>query len=122
MRLIKGASIYLTSNILISVIPFLLLPVLTRYLTQAEYGQIAMYQTLLSGMGAFIGLNAVGAANRKYFDVDNSEQILKEFNGSCVQICVVSSLIVGSIAFIFREQLSELLSIPDSWIDECNYS
>ncbi|BAX55493.1 polysaccharide biosynthesis protein [Photobacterium damselae subsp. piscicida] len=116
MRLIKGASIYLTSNILISVIPFLLLPVLTRYLTQAEYGQIAMYQTLLSGMGAFIGLNAVGAANRKYFDVDNSEQILKEFNGSCVQICVVSSLIVGSIAFIFREQLSELLSIPYSWI------
>ncbi|MGI9915856.1 lipopolysaccharide biosynthesis protein [Vibrio owensii] len=116
MSLIKGASIYLTSNILNAVIPFLLLPILTRYLTQAEYGQIAMFQTLLTGLATFVGLNAVGAATRKYFDEDNTEQIIREFNGACVQICIVSSIVLGVITFAFRHQLSEMLSIPYSWI------
>lgn len=99
-----------------AVIPFLLLPILTRYLTQAEYGQIAMFQTLLTGLATFVGLNAVGAATRKYFDEDKTDQIIKEFNGTCVQICIVSSIVLGAITFAFRHQLSELLSIPYSWI------
>lgn len=44
MKLLRGASVYLTSNILNSAIPFLLLPILTRYLSTEEYGKIAMFQ------------------------------------------------------------------------------
>ena len=43
--LLRNSTIYLTSNILNALVPFLLLPVLTRYLTPDEYGQIAMFQT-----------------------------------------------------------------------------
>ncbi|HIF9162897.1 TPA: oligosaccharide flippase family protein [Photobacterium damselae] len=116
MSLLKGAGVYLVSNILNAVIPFLLLPVLTRYLSPAEYGQIAMFQTLLAGIGTFIGLNAVGAANRKFYDDDIDETVLRQFNGSCVHILIVSSLIAFIAIFSFQNQLSEFLAIPTSWI------
>ncbi|EIQ9127591.1 polysaccharide biosynthesis protein, partial [Escherichia coli] len=49
MSLLKISSIYLFSNILNALIPFLLLPILTHNLTPNEYGQVAMFQTLISG-------------------------------------------------------------------------
>ncbi|TLS80846.1 polysaccharide biosynthesis protein [Photobacterium damselae subsp. damselae] len=116
MSLFKGASIYLVSNILNSIIPFLLLPILTRYLSPAEYGQIAMFQILLAGIGTFIGLNAVGAANRKFYDNNIDDIVLRNFNGICIQILFISSIIVFIGIFLFKNQLSDLLSIPTSWI------
>ncbi|MCD9508913.1 lipopolysaccharide biosynthesis protein [Photobacterium phosphoreum] len=116
MSFFKGASVYLVSNLLNAVIPFLLLPILTRYLSPAEYGQIAMFQTLLAGIGTFIGLNAIGAANRKFYDGDIDETVLKQFNGSCIQILIVSSIIAFIGIFLFKNQLSEFLAIPTSWI------
>ncbi|HDW3177945.1 TPA: polysaccharide biosynthesis protein, partial [Escherichia coli] len=68
MSLLKISSIYLFSNILNALIPFLLLPILTHNLTPNEYGQVAMFQTLISGVAALTGLNTIGAANRKYYD------------------------------------------------------
>ncbi|MBY3790479.1 oligosaccharide flippase family protein [Photobacterium carnosum] len=116
MSLLKGASVYLVSNILNAVIPFLLLPILTRYLSPAEYGQIAMFQTLLAGIGTFIGLNAIGAANRKFYDGDIDEIFLRQFNGSCIQILIVSGFIAFIGILLFKNQLSEFLAIPTSWI------
>ncbi|WP_283597195.1 lipopolysaccharide biosynthesis protein [Photobacterium phosphoreum] len=116
MSFFKGASVYLVSNLLNAVIPFLLLPILTRYLTPAEYGQIAMFQTLLAGIGTFIGFNAVGAANRKFYDDDIDEIVLRQFNGSCIQVLIVSSIIVFIGILLFKNQLSEFLAIPTSWI------
>ena len=63
-----GAGIYLFSNILNAVVPFILLPILTRYLTPEEYGEVAIFQTLLGLLGAFVGMTFVGAANRKFYD------------------------------------------------------
>lgn len=116
MSLYKGASIYLVSNLLNAIIPFLLLPILTRYLSPAEYGQIAMFQTLLAGVSTFIGLNTVGAANRKFYDNDLDETVLKQFNGSCIQILIASSIIAFVGIFLFKNQLSEFLAIPTSWV------
>lgn len=112
----RTAYIYLVSNILNAVVPFLLLPILTRYLSPAEYGQIAMFQTLLAGISTFIGLNSVGAANRKFYDGEVNEKVLKEYNGSCIQILLVSSVITFITIFIFKDKLSEFLAIPVLWI------
>ena len=116
MSFFKSTSIYLSSNILNAIIPFILLPILTRYLSPAEYGQIAMFQTLLAGIGTFIGLNTIGAANRKFYDGEIDETVLRQFNGSCVHILIVSSFIAFIGVFLFKNQLSEFLAIPTSWI------
>ncbi|HIH5998879.1 TPA: lipopolysaccharide biosynthesis protein, partial [Proteus mirabilis] len=68
MTIFKTASIYVLSNIINAAIPFLLLPVITKYLSQEEYGQAAMFQSLVLGLAAFVGLNIQGFSIRKYFD------------------------------------------------------
>lgn len=111
----SGALIYLGSNILNASIPFLLLPILTRYLAPSEYGQVAMFQLLISALTAFVGLNTAGAASRKYYDVDTREE-MPLYIGACLQILIISFLVVGAILLIFREWLSEALGISIAWI------
>ncbi len=115
MGLLKRSSIYLLSNILNALIPFFLLPVLTRYLTPDEYGQISMFQILVTGLAAFTGLNSIGAANRKYYD-NNEASSLELFNGTCVHILLLSTFFLAVVSFLLSEQLSQWLNIPESWI------
>ena len=56
---LAGSAVYLFSNILNAAIPFALLPVLTRYLTPEEYGEVAMFQTLLGALMAFIEVDPI---------------------------------------------------------------
>ena len=113
---IGGAGIYLFSNILNAVIPFILLPILTRYLSPEEYGEVAIFQTFLGALGAFVGMTFVGAANRKFFDRNLEESEVVEFIGSCVQLITISAFVVFSIVFIFRSSISEWLSLKPSYV------
>ncbi|WP_272688339.1 oligosaccharide flippase family protein [Providencia sp. PROV142] len=115
MNFLRNSSIYLIANLLNAAIPFLLLPILTRYLTVEEYGKIAMFQMLLAGLSTFIGLNSIGAATRKFYD-NISDNDLKIFNGSCFQLLIISSLICLIFAFFFKSTLIHFLSIPMHWI------
>lgn len=116
MKLLKGASVYLISNILNSAIPFLLLPILTRYLSTEEYGKIAMFQIFLAGVSTLIGCNTISAISRKYFDDRKYDNELKEYNNSCLFILLVSSLFIFFLISFFIDQLSIFLSIPPDWI------
>ncbi|MFM5600762.1 lipopolysaccharide biosynthesis protein [Aeromonas veronii] len=113
--LLRNSTIYLASNILNALVPFLLLPILTRYLTPDEYGQIAMFQTLITGLAALTGLNAVGAANRKFYDKHDASA-LALFNGTCLHILLLSSLTLGVVCFFLSAELSQWLNIPTSWV------
>ncbi|MGE6107298.1 lipopolysaccharide biosynthesis protein [Aeromonas sobria] len=116
MSLAKSSLVYLISNIINALIPFLLLPILTRLLSPAEYGQVAMFQTLVAGLVAFVGLNAVGAANRKFYDHNNSPQELSKYNGACLQILLGSSIALCILCTLFSDFFVEFLSIPSNWI------
>lgn len=113
---IGGTSIYLVSNILNGIIPFILLPILTRYLAPTEYGEVAMFQTLLGALGAFTGSVFVGAAGRKYYDSNLKREELAEFIGSCIQLIAIFSTLVFIILFIFQNQFSEWLSLKPTYI------
>ena len=114
--LFTGASLYLISNILSAAIPFAILPVLTRYLTPVEYGQIAIFQTLLTGLGAFIGISANGLAGVKYYDNNLTQQEQRFFIGSCFIMLAATSAISLLTILIFRKQFSDLLKIEYQWL------
>ncbi|MEM8258410.1 polysaccharide biosynthesis protein, partial [Morganella morganii] len=71
---LKQSSIYLFSNILNALIPFILLPFFSQYLDTEAYGKIAIFQLIITGLGAIIGLNTVGAASRYYFEKSSFRQ------------------------------------------------
>jgi len=114
--LISDSAVYLASNLLNAAIPFLLLPVLTRYLNLAEYGQVAMFMTLIAALGAITGLNTNGSAGRKYYDHGLSGNEFALFIGSCLWILVVSSLLVFLVLWAFQGRFAHWLALPPHWV------
>jgi len=114
--LFSAGAIYLFSNILAAAIPFVLLPILTRYLSPAEYGQVAIYQTLLAGMSALIGISAQGAASVKYYDSHLSKHDLKIFIGNCFLVLIATSIFIFVGFLIFEDMLTKWLAIEAKWL------
>ncbi|NQY83475.1 MAG: oligosaccharide flippase family protein [Alcanivorax sp.] len=114
--MLAGSAVYLFSNILNAIIPFALLPILTRYLSPEEYGEVAMFQTLLGALAAFIGLSMHGAAGRKFYDGNLGKNDLAEFIGACFQILLITSLISLMVLVTFSGKFSEWLGLDKQWI------
>lgn len=114
--LFSGSAVYLSSNVLAAAVPFALLPILTRYLSTDEYGQVAIYQTILAGLIALISVSAHGAAGVKYYESNFSKNELKLFIGNCFLIIVTNSAVIFLIIFLFNEKLSRWLNLPGDWL------
>lgn len=110
-RFLSGAGIYLLANIANAAIPFALLPVLTRYMSPEEYGQVAMFQTLIVALAAITGLSVNGAANRKYYDDEVTGSNIREYIAACLQVLAVSTLLVTLAATVFGEELAGWLGL-----------
>lgn len=113
-NLFRNSGIYIIGDIISSSIPFILLPVLTRYLTPADYGIIAMFQITVAILFPIMGLSIQGAITIKYFDDHATE--LPTYIGNCLFLVLISSMFVTSIFFIFADTISKLSSIPKSWL------
>lgn len=95
-------------------IPFLLLPILTRYLTLSDYGIVATFQVLLAMMIVFVGLSMNGAVAVNFFKIDKEE--LKKYIGNVIFILFVSFILTFIIVYILKSSLSDLVKLPESWL------
>ena len=108
------APIYLLSNLINALIPFLLLPILTRVLTPAEYGIIAMFTVSIGIFNAFTGLSLHGAVNVRYFDLSKEE--MKNYISTCVLLLIISTLLVLLVVISSNSWLPTVLGIPNDWL------
>lgn len=113
-RLFGSAGIYLGANVLNAGVPFLLMPVLTRVLSPADYGTIAMFGIVLSIVGAFTGLSVHGAVSVRYFQLDKEK--LAEYVGACATILVGSTLLVLVAVLVLGKQLVAVTGLPLDWL------
>ena len=113
---IKSSSIYVLSSIVSAAIPFILLPILTRYLNPVEYGQIAMFTIFTTALAALIGLSVQGAANRRFFEEKTTEFELARFNGNCFFILLLSTCFSVFFLLLLGPYLAGYLGIPLTWI------
>jgi len=110
----KSAGIYTLTNIVNSAIPFLLMPVLTRYMNPSDYGIIAMYGVLVSFVSPFTGLCIHGAIQRQYY---KTQQVhMPTYVTNCLLILLVSSTFTALIFFILSEPISKISFFPKSWM------
>jgi len=56
MQVIRNGAIYLGSSMINKAVPFLLLPLLTSYLSPAEFGAMAVFVVINGLVGAFVGM------------------------------------------------------------------
>ncbi|MGF1703694.1 oligosaccharide flippase family protein [Photobacterium makurazakiensis] len=106
----SGALVYFGSSVLSATIPFFLLPILTRYLSPSQYGEVAMFQLLIGLLGAFVGFNVNGAIVREYYSERNSEEY-KNYIGACIILFFISTLIVCVFTYTFSEQLTSFFDL-----------
>ncbi|MBD1571473.1 lipopolysaccharide biosynthesis protein [Aliivibrio sp. S10_S31] len=106
---LKKGGVYLCSNIINAAIPFLLMPILTRYLTTEEYGVVGIFMAMIASFNAFVGMNVHVAASRKYFDGELNKNALRVYNSACFVLLVITTLIVLSIIFLFNNEWIEAL-------------
>jgi O-antigen/teichoic acid export membrane protein len=112
--LFKTASIYGLANMLRQAVPVLLVPVLTRYLTPADYGTTAVFNVLVTVFVAFVGVNVHGAIGRKYFDRDQLDLPAYVFN--CVLIIAVSTILTAGAVWLGAGPISAVSEVPRSWL------
>jgi len=70
---VKNSFIYLGAEILNKAIPFLLLPIITKYLTPQEYGIYGIYQVLLSFLTPFLSMSLDINITRNFFKVSKEK-------------------------------------------------
>jgi O-antigen/teichoic acid export membrane protein len=114
--LLSGSATYLLSNVLNAAIPFALMPILTRYLTAPEYGEVAMFQTLVAALSGVVGVSAAGAAARKYYDADLSQSELKFFIGACLQILAASAAACFLLLYLARDYVAAWTGLSSAWV------
>jgi len=71
IEFIKHGKNYLTGNVLTKGLAFLSIPILTRLLSPNDYGQIAVFISMMEIFTLLIGLNFVAAIGRRYYEEDD---------------------------------------------------
>lgn len=110
----KTTSVYTITKFVNSGIPFLLLPILTRYLTTEEYGQLSTFNATVSFLIPFLGMSIESAIQRKI--VEGKERESKEYIFNSLIIFSIATVIVSVILFILSEQVTRYTAIPMSFL------
>lgn len=105
--LLFDASIYGALNFARQLIPFLLLPILTRYLTPSDYGILSIFTIVVSMLSLAIGLNTDGSVGREFF-----ERAKIDFPSHVVTCATIST--VCFVILLFATPL--LGSVSESWV------
>ena len=109
--LFQDTGIYTITSIINAGIPFLLLPILTRYLSPEDYGLISMFALLVSFVSPFIGISINGAISRQYFNREDLN--IWEYVFNCLLILAINSIITFLIFVNFSRLITKVTSFPE---------
>ncbi|MGG5905523.1 lipopolysaccharide biosynthesis protein, partial [Sphingobacterium daejeonense] len=113
-KLIKTSLIYIGTDAINKGIPFLILPIITRYLTPAEFGIVSNFIILFTILTAFVGINIDGAISSNYFQMPKHK--LRIFIGNALLVSSISFIIWIIIVLIFNKQIYNFSKIPLKYI------
>ena len=113
-KLFKNAFVYTLTEIINKAVPFLLLPIMTSYLTPEDYGRVATYGAFTAIVAVFMHLSMMGAINVNYFKI--SKEQLKIYIANTLIIVSITSILVFLFILVFDTKLSLLLDIPWVWL------
>jgi len=114
MQVLKNSSIYLVTSLFNKAIPFLLLPILTRYLSAAEYGIISIFQIIISLYTALIGMAIHTNISKNFFKYSKAQ--IASVIGNSIFILIISTLAVFIITCFASVFYVSVFSVPSNWM------
>ena len=110
---VKGSTVYLGGNIINAILPFMLLPLLTRYLTPTDYGLVATSVVLVQVTATAIGLNTSGLIVQSQF-ADNFET-RRSLLSTNVIITSVLAVVFVLLALVGGDLVEGFTEFPIAW-------
>lgn len=101
--LIKNSSIYGIILLLQKGINFILIPILTAYLTPDDYGIISVVTTINAFLNVFYLFGFHGSLNRFYYEYKHDDAKTKRLFGTVITFVIVNSTILTSILLLSKE-------------------
>jgi len=106
--------IYFVSQIINKALPFLLIPLITRYLSPEQYGLVISFTAFLTFSYVFVGLSANGAVNVSYFQKSHEE--MKGYIYASLLILLTSVMISSLLIHYFSEILVTKTGLTEAWL------
>ncbi|MEI7320183.1 oligosaccharide flippase family protein, partial [Pectobacterium parmentieri] len=100
MRLIKDSAIYVLGEIFTKSIPFFLLPYLTRVLGKEGFGELSLYQSVITLLIVFIGLSQDGAIARYYYFYGKRSLGLIAVTGGLLSFLIMLMIVIFSFFYL----------------------
>lgn len=114
MKLLKSFSIYSITSVLTASIPFLILPVLTHYLSPYDYGQLSLFNTYVLILVPLISLGSNGLVGLEFFK--NEKLAFSRLFSSVARFIFLNFLCILLLTFFLKDNLESFLELPSKWI------
>lgn len=111
--IIRNSLIFISFELINKAIPFLLLPILTRFLTPYDYGIIASFMAFVSFLGIFIGLSGHGAIDANFFRLEKNR--LGIYIANVLIILLLTTLLCLLFVLVFSDMIENKLYISVEW-------
>ena len=106
--------IFVLGDVLNKAVPFLLLPILTRYLSPSDYGLIASFMILIPVFGIILGFGSESSIFSNYFRMDKNN--LKIFIGNVLYLVAFSFILLVLVFFLLISENETLLGFNRNWL------
>ncbi|MBS1492660.1 MAG: oligosaccharide flippase family protein [Bacteroidetes bacterium] len=113
-KLAKDASVYTAFTVFDRAVPFLFLPIITRFLSPDEYGVYVTFQTLISFFIPFLSLGTDASIIISYFKLTYEK--FKEYFFNSFLVFLSLSLLVFLVFYFFSPQISDIVKFPSEWL------
>ena len=113
-RLAKSTIVYTLSSFCNAATPFLLLPILTRYLSTDEYGAVSMFNATESLLLPFMGMSISAAVLRKL--ADGKEDEAKEYIFNALLVAAISSILISAVVLFMGEMISSVTALSIEYL------
>lgn len=113
-KLSKNIVIYGLTNVLKSLVPFIMLPILTAYLAPEALGTLSLIETALLIITPLILLNLEAAVGIEFFQIDKIQ--LANYIGNGFVLSLLAFILCSFIAFFFKDFIESSFGIDSSLV------
>lgn len=111
-NMLKATSIYAVGDVIARAVPFILLPVLTRFLTPQDYGVLAIFMAIFSVVQIIISMGAGEAIIRAYFDIGKSKFSFPKYVFNGVFMIFLMAVVISFFWWVGKPYFLKTIPVP----------
>ena len=101
--IVRSGVIYGVANVVSAGVPFLLLPILTRVLTPAQYGEVVSFYMLVAICASVAGLGLHSAVGVRWLDPSKGDP--RRYTGSALLLTFVTTALAAALSATLAPRL-----------------